>query len=96
MALFLSPVNDESRGQTEKISLAGSVHVKMYRVWMFALLKDHPTAAERDHITGCDPCGNAYRASLGISSFVKRPKDQEPRANEPPASSGKDVPKAVA
>jgi hypothetical protein len=97
MALFFSFSNDaESARQTAKISLAGSAHVKMSRIWMFAMLKDHPTAAERDHITLCEPCGKAFRASLGVSNFGQGPKDQRPRASEPAASHGKDIPKAVA
>jgi hypothetical protein len=97
MPLFLSHLtDDDSAKKTAKISLAASPHVKMYRIWMFAMLKDRPTAAERQHIGECDACGGAFRASLGVSSFGKGPKDQPPDVSEPPASPGKDIPKAVA
>jgi hypothetical protein len=96
MALFLSPLSDnESAIQAPKISLAGPTHVKMSRIWMFAMLKDRPTLAEKAHITVCEPCGSTFRAALGISSF-KGLKDQQLRATDPPSSPGKDVPRAVA
>jgi len=98
MPLFLSSFSDDdSVKQAVKISLAGSAHVKMYRIWMFAMLKDLPAAVEREHIAECDACGRAFRASLGVSSFSKgQKKDQPPDTNEPPAASGTDIPKAVA
>jgi hypothetical protein len=96
MALFLSPLSDyQSAIQAPKISLAGPTHLKMSRIWMFAMFKDRPTLAEKAHITVCESCGSTFRAARGISSF-KSLKDQQPRATEPPSSPGEDVPRAVA
>jgi hypothetical protein len=97
MAFIFSPLtDDESTPKTPKISLAGAAHIKMYRIWMFAMLKDQPNRTEREHITECEPCGRAFGAALGVSSFGKASKGQQPPANETPVSSDRDEPKAVA
>jgi hypothetical protein len=96
MALFLSPFSENVSSQGPKISLAGPTHLKMPRIWTFAMLKDRPTLAENAHMTVCESCRSTFSAALGISSFGKGSKDQQPRAAEPPSSPGKDVPKAVA
>ena len=96
MPLFMTCLEDETLRQTVKISLARREHLKMYRIWMFAMLKDHPTAAEREHITRCEACGDAFRASLGVSSFGKGPKAEPLQISEPVTSDDQDTPKAVA
>jgi hypothetical protein len=95
MAFFLSPLTDnDSVTPTAKFSLP--MHMKMYRIWMFAMLKDRPSPAETAHIKACQACGQAFRAALGVSSFGKKSMDQQPRVSQPPANSGNDAPKAVA
>ena len=97
MALFLSPINnDSSATQTPKVFLTVPAHVKMSRIWMFAMLKDRPTPAEREHITVCEPCGRAFRAALGVSSFGKGLRDPQPQVSEAPTRPDEDAPKAVA
>jgi len=97
MPLFMTCLEDDviSR-QTVKISLARREHIKMYRIWMFATLKDRPTAAEREHITRCEVCGDAFRASLGVSSFGRGPQAEPLETSEPATTDDKDTPKAVA
>jgi len=97
MAAFLSPLSDkDSAIQTPRISLGGVAHVKMSRLWMFAMLKDRPTLAEREHIRVCATCEGAFRAALGISSFSKRSTNQHLQVTEQPSGASKEVPKAVA
>jgi hypothetical protein len=95
MAFFLSPLSDhETAAPTAKFSLP--THVKMHRMWMFAMLKDSPSPAETVHIMSCETCGQAFRAAHGVSGFGKSSVDQQRQVNPPPTSSGNDVPKAVA
>jgi hypothetical protein len=97
MAFSLSPLSDnDSAIPVPKISLAGPAHVKMSRIWMFAMLKDWPTLTERAHIAACEPCESAFKAAIGVSSFGKGSKEQQPQGTEPPSRPAKDVPKAVA
>lgn len=69
MALFFSAFDDDPGDDRPHFSLLKNRHIKTHRIWMFALMKDHPGAVERDHINRCDACGKAFRSALGISGF---------------------------
>jgi hypothetical protein len=68
MSLFLSAATD-TESETARFSLASEAHIKIYRIWMFAMSKDHPTSVERRHISSCRGCGDAFRLASGVSGF---------------------------
>ena len=69
MSLFLSASLSGSETGTTRFSLVSEAHIKIYRIWMFAMSKDRPTSAERQHISACVQCGDAFRLAFDVSGF---------------------------
>jgi hypothetical protein len=97
MALYFSALDDDFGDDRPHFSLSRTFHLKTYRIWMFALMKDQPNATERDHIVNCDPCGRAFRSALGISGYTHaaKPKREEDKP-QPETGEGNETSRAVA
>jgi len=63
MALFLSLLDENAAGKIGKVSLTPDPHVKTYRIWMAALLRDRLTPAEHAHTLACDACRQELSAT---------------------------------
>ena len=88
MALFLSLLDEKAAGKAGKVSLTPETHVKTYRIWMAALLRDTLTPAEHAHTLVCDRCNQAFSAALGLPLPVEE-QTRAPLMSAPlPAKSG--------
>ena len=86
MALFLSLNDDSSAAMTGKVSLAPEDHVKVYRMWTAALVRDWLTIAEDAHINSCDLCKSAFNAAQGTDGA--RDDRSTPITSQIPAKNG--------
>ena len=78
MSLFLSAVVSTSESEPARFSLVSEGHIKIYRLGMFAMSNDYPTAAERQHISDCGKCAEAYRFAIGVTDFTGQVDEPRP------------------
>jgi hypothetical protein len=70
MALFLSALVGDSEREPARFSLIPEAHIKIYRIGMFAMSQDQLTSSERQHLSGCVKCAEAFRLAVGVTDFT--------------------------
>ena len=64
--MFLSLLDESAARKIGKVSLNTDPHVKTYRIWMAALLRDRLTPAEHAHTLVCDGCRQELSTAKGL------------------------------